>query len=140
MSPQIEAALIAGVVTLISVVGTLVVTRWGFQATMNATKLTAEEAHADTLRTLTEQREQLDRMLEEQHVRTLNERFATAAEKLGDDKPPASGAGLSGPDAVVAVTAAVNRRIPGPLAAHMTIRGQRYTPACPNWLSREFRK
>ena len=27
--------------------------------------------------------------LAEQHARTLNERFATAADKLGDDKPPA---------------------------------------------------
>jgi hypothetical protein len=25
-------------------------------------------------------------------------------------------------------------------AAHMTTRGQRYAPACPNWLPREFRK
>jgi hypothetical protein len=39
-------------------------------------------------RTLTEQRDQLDRTLGEQRTRTLNERFATAAEQLGSDKPP----------------------------------------------------
>jgi len=32
---------------------------------------------------------QLDRTLAEQRARTLNERFATAAGQLGDDKPPA---------------------------------------------------
>ena len=40
-------------------------------------------------RTLAEQRKELDRTLAEQRTRTLNERFATAADKLGDDKPPA---------------------------------------------------
>src|SRR5262249_43050967 len=51
-------------------------------------------------RTLAEQREQLDKTLAaqsdqlkqtlaEQRTRTLNERFATAAEQLGSDKPPA---------------------------------------------------
>lgn len=36
-----------------------------------------------------EQRDQLDRTLTEQRTRTLNERFITAADKLGSDKPPA---------------------------------------------------
>jgi uncharacterized protein YjbI with pentapeptide repeats len=40
-------------------------------------------------RTLAEQREQLDRTLAEQRERTFNERFATAADRLGDDKPAA---------------------------------------------------
>jgi uncharacterized protein YjbI with pentapeptide repeats len=39
-------------------------------------------------RNLAEQRDQLDRTLAEQRTRTLNERFATAAEQMGDDKPP----------------------------------------------------
>ena len=82
MNPTIVASIIAGIVTLVSVVGTLIVARWGFQATMKAAKTTAEEAHVDTDKTLTEQREQLEKTLAEQHVRTLNERFGTAAEKL----------------------------------------------------------
>ncbi len=89
MNPTIVASIIAGIVTLISVVGTLIVARWGFQATMKAAKTTAEEAHVDTDKTLIEQREQLEKTLAEQHVRTLNERFGTAAEKLGSDKAPA---------------------------------------------------
>lgn len=100
MNPQIEAALIAGIVSLISLGGTVVVALRGFHATMLATKMAADESHRDTAdtltvqreqlyRTLAAQREQLARTLAEQHVRTLNERFATATEKLGADKPPA---------------------------------------------------
>ncbi len=77
MNPQIEAALIAGIVSLISLGGTVVVALRGFQATKSTTKETLEA-----------QREQLERTLAEQHVRTLNDRFATATEKLGLDKPP----------------------------------------------------
>jgi hypothetical protein len=40
-------------------------------------------------KTLKAQSDQLDRTLAEQRTRTLNERFATAAEQLGSDKPPA---------------------------------------------------
>src|SRR5204862_2869778 len=40
-------------------------------------------------KTLNEQRQQLDRTLSEQRTRTLNERFATAAGQLGEDRPPA---------------------------------------------------
>lgn len=40
-------------------------------------------------RTLAEQRGQLDRTLAEQRDRTLNERFAAAADRLGADKPAA---------------------------------------------------
>ncbi len=59
MSPQIQAALIAAVVTLISVAGTLV-------GALRATKITARETHQDTAKTLAEQRDQLDRTLEAQ--------------------------------------------------------------------------
>jgi hypothetical protein len=45
-------------------------------------------------RTLAEQNQQLDRTLAEQRTRTLNERFATAAEQLGSDKPAVRLAGV----------------------------------------------
>ena len=63
MNPTVEAALVAGAFGLIGVIGTVVVALRGFHASEQA--------------------------LEEQHIRTLNERFATAADKLGTDKPPA---------------------------------------------------
>lgn len=78
MSPQIEAALIAAIVSLVSLGGTIVVALRGFQATRQAT--------ADSLEA---QREQLERTLAEQRARTLNDRFASAAEQLGFDKPAA---------------------------------------------------
>jgi Pentapeptide repeats (9 copies) len=46
-------------------------------------------ASRDTKQARDEQSEQLDRTLGEQRTRTLNERFATAADRLGSDKPPA---------------------------------------------------
>jgi hypothetical protein len=45
-------------------------------------------------RTLAEQNQQLDRTLAEQRTRTLNERFTTAAEQLGSDKPAVRLAGV----------------------------------------------
>jgi uncharacterized protein YjbI with pentapeptide repeats len=78
MDPQVEAAVIAGVVSLVSLGGTVVVAWRGFHATKQVT--------ADTL---SAQREQLDRTIAEQHVRAFNERFATAADRLGADKSPA---------------------------------------------------
>jgi uncharacterized protein YjbI with pentapeptide repeats len=44
--------------------------------------------------TLTEQSKQLDRTLNEQRTRTWNERFATAADQLGSDKPAVRLAGV----------------------------------------------
>jgi uncharacterized protein YjbI with pentapeptide repeats len=67
VSSQIEAALIAAVVSLISLSGTILVAIIGFRTTRSVTGST----------------------LAEQRARTLNERFATAADKLGSDKPPA---------------------------------------------------
>jgi uncharacterized protein YjbI with pentapeptide repeats len=67
VSSQIEAALIAAVVSLISLGGTILVAIIGFRTTRSVTGST----------------------LAEQRARTLNERFATAADKLGSDKPPA---------------------------------------------------
>ena len=100
MNPQVEAAVIAGIVSLISLGGTVAVAVFGFRTTKTVTEKAVQAGHEDTRETLTEQRkqldktfaeqrEQLDSTLAEQHIRTLNERFATAAEKLGGDKPPA---------------------------------------------------
>ena len=48
----------------------------------------AEQRH-ELDKTLAEQGKQLNRTLGEQRTRTLNERFATAADRLGSDKTPA---------------------------------------------------
>jgi hypothetical protein len=73
MNPQVEAAIIAAIATVVGVGGTVLVGLRGFRATKQATDATIKA-----------QREQLDRT----EVRTLNERFATAAGQLGSDKPP----------------------------------------------------
>jgi uncharacterized protein YjbI with pentapeptide repeats len=72
VSPQVEAALIAGIVSLISLGGTVIVAVIGFRTTRSVTGST----------------------LAEQRTRTLNERFATAADQLGDDKPAVRLAGV----------------------------------------------
>ena len=77
MSPQVVAAIIAASVSFLTLIGTLAARYFGRRATSR-----------DTQKTFAEQREQLDRTLAEQRARTLNERFATAAGQLGDDKPP----------------------------------------------------
>jgi uncharacterized protein YjbI with pentapeptide repeats len=89
VSPQVVAAIIASTVAFISIISTVIVARWGFTTTMRAAKMAADEAHKDTERALTEQREQLDKTLTAQHIRTLNERFVTAATQLGGDKASA---------------------------------------------------
>ena len=67
MSPQVEAALIAAGVGVLTVITTAFTQYLGRRATSK----------------------QLDRTLTEQRLRTLNERFATSAGQLGDDKPAA---------------------------------------------------
>jgi uncharacterized protein YjbI with pentapeptide repeats len=100
MNPQVTAAIIAASVSGLTLIGTLAAQYFGRLATSRDTGKTLEEQgkHLDrTLaeqreqlnRTLTEQRKQLDRTLAEQRTRTVNERFATAAGQLGDDKPSA---------------------------------------------------
>ena len=74
MSPQVTAAVIAAIVSGITLIVTSVA-QW--------------LSRRGTRRDLKAQREQLDRTLAEQRTRTLNERFATAAGQLGDDKPSA---------------------------------------------------
>jgi hypothetical protein len=78
MNPTVVAAIIAASVSVLTLVGTLAAQYFGRRATSR-----------DTRRALEEQGKQLDRTLAEQRTRTLNERFATAAEQLGDDKPAA---------------------------------------------------
>ena len=78
MSPQVTAAVIAASVGVLTVIATVAVQISGRRATSR-----------DTQQALEEQRKHLDRTLAEQRTRTLNERFATAAGQLGDDKPPA---------------------------------------------------
>jgi hypothetical protein len=66
MSPQVEAAIIAGSIGLLTLLGTLLTQYLG-------TRRTSRE---------------LDRTFKEQRTRTLNERFSTAADKLGSDTSP----------------------------------------------------
>jgi hypothetical protein len=77
MDPQVVAAVIAASVSVLTLIGTLAAQYFGRRATSR-----------DTQKALEEQGKQLDRTLAEQRTRTLNERFAAAAEQLGNDKPP----------------------------------------------------
>ena len=105
MSPEVTAAIIAGSVGIVTVIATVIVQIVGFRSTKANTEQQIKATHKDTAdtlgqqsehldKTLAEQREQLDRTLAEQRTRTLNERFATAAEQLGSDKPAVRLAGV----------------------------------------------
>ncbi len=83
MSPELAAAIIAASVSFLTLIGTLAAQYFGRRATSR-----------DTQEALEEQRKQLDKTLAEQRTRTLNERFATAAEQLGSDKPAVRLAGV----------------------------------------------
>jgi uncharacterized protein YjbI with pentapeptide repeats len=83
MNPTVVAAWIAAGVSVLTLVGTLAAQYFGRRGT-----------NKDTEKAFAEQREQLDRTLAEQRGRTLNERFATAAEQLGSDKPAVRLAGV----------------------------------------------
>jgi len=100
MSPEVIAAIIAASVSFVTLIGTLAAQFFGYRATSRDTETTLREQREQLDKTLAEQREQLDRTLAEQskqldrtlaeqRTRTQNERFATAADKLGSDKPPA---------------------------------------------------
>jgi uncharacterized protein YjbI with pentapeptide repeats len=100
MNAQVVAAIIAASVSVLTLIGTLAAQYLGRRATSRDTERTLTEQSKQLDRTLAEQREQLDktlaeqreqldRTLAEQRTRTLNERFATAADQLGSDKPPA---------------------------------------------------
>src|ERR1700733_6778454 len=120
MDPTVVAAWIAAGVSVLTLIGTLVAQYLGYRATSEDAQKTTEDQRRqldrtfaeqnqqldrtlieqrDQLdRTLAEQSRQLDRTLGEQRTRVLNERFATAAGQLGDDKPPA--VRLAGGDAM----------------------------------------
>ena len=109
MDPTVVAAIIAAAVSVLTLVGTLAAQYLGRRATSRDTKETLERQREQldltlveqskqpdrTLAeqskqldlTLAEQSRQLDLTLAEQRTRTLNERFATAADQLGSDKP-----------------------------------------------------
>jgi hypothetical protein len=74
MDPAVVAAVIAASVSLLTLIVSVVAQTYGIRKTSTGTE--------ETLK-------QLDRTLAEQRDRTLNERFATAADRLGSDKPPA---------------------------------------------------
>src|SRR5215467_13769358 len=67
MNSAVVAAVIAAGVSVLTLIGTLTAQYFGRRATSK----------------------ELDRTLADQRTRTLNERFATAADRLGSDKPPA---------------------------------------------------
>ncbi len=85
MDPTVVAAWIAAGVSVLTLLGTVITQIIGFRAASKDAEKTAEKAE----KTAEDQRMQLDRTLGEQRTRTWNERFATAAEQLGSDKPPA---------------------------------------------------
>jgi hypothetical protein len=89
MSSVIVAAFIAAGASVLTLIGTLAAQHLGRRATSRDTEQTLKEQSKQLDRTLAEQSKQLDRTLAEQRTRTLNERFATAADRLGSDKPPA---------------------------------------------------
>jgi uncharacterized protein YjbI with pentapeptide repeats len=105
MDPTVVAAWIAAGVSVLTLAGTLTAQYLSYRASSRGAEKTAEEQrqqldrtlaeqsqHLD--RTLAEQNQQLDRTLAEQRTRTLNERFATAAEQMGTDKPAVQLAGV----------------------------------------------
>ena len=76
MDPTVVAAWIAAGVSALTLVGTGIAQYLGYHATSRDTE------------------RQLDRTLAEQRTQTLNERFATAAEQLGSDRPAVQLAGV----------------------------------------------
>jgi hypothetical protein len=105
MDPTVIAAWIAAGVSVLTFVGTLAAQYLGYRANSRDTEQAAEEQRKQLDRTLSEQRaqfdrtlaeqnQQLDRTLGEQRARTLNERFATAAEQIGSGKPAVRLAGI----------------------------------------------
>src|SRR5215831_2291462 len=89
MSSQDIPAIIAASVSGLTLIGTVVTQIIGFRSTRANTEQQIQATQRNTADTLAQQREQLKQTLDEQRARTLNERFATAADQLGGDKPPA---------------------------------------------------
>src|ERR1700733_10142372 len=91
MDPTVVAAIIAGALT---VLGTLAAQYFGRRGASKDTEKAFAEQREQLNETLKAQSDQLDRTLAEQRTRTLNERFTTAAEQLGGDKPAVRLAGV----------------------------------------------
>jgi hypothetical protein len=93
MDPLVVAAWIAAGASAATLAGTLIVQTRSRDVTLKQQReqldrtLKAQSEQLDTQ--LKAQSEQLEDTLAEQRTRTLNERFATAAGQLGDDKPAA---------------------------------------------------
>ena len=109
MSPEVTAAIIAGSISAFTLIVTLVAQYFSRRVTSRDTKdafnqqLTEQRKQLDRSfeeqrnqldKTLDAQSDQLDKTLAEQRTRTLNERFATAADQLGSDKPAVRLAGV----------------------------------------------
>ena len=116
MDSQVLAAYIAAGVSAVTLAGTLTSQTLSRRATSRDNRKTLEEQRGQNEKTLEQQRDQLDKTLTEQRheldttltaqgeqlrqtlgeqrTRTLNERFATAADQLGSDKPAVRLAGV----------------------------------------------
>lgn len=105
MAPEVTAAAVAAGASVLTLVGTVVAQYLGRRAASRDAEKSLAEQHRQLSKTFAEQREQLnetlkaqsdqlDRTLAEQRIRTLNERFATAADQLGSDKPAVRLAGV----------------------------------------------
>ena len=84
MSPEVTAAIIAACVSFLTLIGTAGCAV--FRPPRNQPRHPEGTGQSSG--------KQLDKTLAEQRVRTLNERFATAAEQLGSDKPAVRLAGV----------------------------------------------
>lgn len=94
MSAPVEAAIIAGCFGIVTVIVTVITQVRGFRSTRANTEQQIRANQKATADTLEHQRQQLDRTLAEQRTQTRNERFATAADQLGSDKPAIRLAGV----------------------------------------------
>ena len=89
MNPTVVAAWIAAGVSALTLVGILAAQYLGRRGTSKDAEKAFAEQREQLNETLNAQSGQLNKTLAEQRTRTLNERFATAAEQLGNDKPAA---------------------------------------------------
>jgi uncharacterized protein YjbI with pentapeptide repeats len=94
MSPEVEAAIIAAGVGILTLIGAVYGTRKTSRDTKDALKQQITEQGEQLDKTLKAQSDQLDRTLAEQRTRTLNERFATAAAQIGDNQATVRLAGV----------------------------------------------
>jgi uncharacterized protein YjbI with pentapeptide repeats len=94
MNPTVVAAIIAAIVSVLTLIGTLAAQYLGRRGTSKDTEKAFAEQRKQLNETLQAQSDQLDKTLAEQRARTLNERFATAADQVGSDKPAVRLAGV----------------------------------------------